>query len=134
VDTNSNRSMQENPLGPQSLPKSRAFLFMQGGPFYRLERRIGLVRENAPLTIRRAIFAVCITWIARRRAERSGGLHKRSAEAWGPYSARRYRGSGGDQAQRREEAKRNHGQARVLPHAIARRSIRWISSPVVPFV
>jgi hypothetical protein len=36
---------------------------MEGGPFYRLERRIGLVRDNAPLTIRRAIFAACITWI-----------------------------------------------------------------------
>jgi hypothetical protein len=45
------------------IPKTPPFLLMQGGPLYRIERRVGLVQENAPLTIRRAVFAACITWL-----------------------------------------------------------------------
>lgn len=45
------------------IPKAPPFLLMQGGPLYRIERRIGLVRENSPLTIHRAVFAACITWL-----------------------------------------------------------------------
>ena len=36
---------------------------MEGGPLYRIERHVGLVRRNAPLTIRRAFFAACLTWL-----------------------------------------------------------------------
>ncbi|MEG9437785.1 hypothetical protein JAO29_16675 [Edaphobacter sp. HDX4] len=45
------------------IPKAPPFLLMQGGPFYRIERRIGIVRENAPLTKRRAVIAAAITWL-----------------------------------------------------------------------
>jgi len=36
---------------------------MQGGPLYRIERRVGLIKQNAPLTVRRAILAALVTWI-----------------------------------------------------------------------
>lgn len=48
---------------PDHIHKSRPFLLMEGGPLYRIERRVGLVRANAPLTIRRAFAAVCLTWL-----------------------------------------------------------------------
>jgi hypothetical protein len=36
---------------------------MEGGPLYRIERRIGLIKANAPLTVRRAIFAAAFAWL-----------------------------------------------------------------------
>lgn len=54
---------------PQTYPQTdlkphstRPFLLMEGGPFYRIERRVGLIKANAPFTIRRAIFAAGLTW------------------------------------------------------------------------
>src|SRR6185437_6620377 len=44
-------------------PNTRPFLLMQGGPLYRIERRVGLIKQNAPLTVRRAILAALVTWI-----------------------------------------------------------------------
>jgi Na+/alanine symporter len=41
----------------------RPFLLMEGGPLYRIERRIGLIKANAPLTVRRAIFAAAFAWL-----------------------------------------------------------------------
>ncbi|SDF22196.1 hypothetical protein [Terriglobus roseus] len=46
-----------------TVPASPKFLLMQGGPFYYLEQRVGLIRKGAPLTIRRAVFAACLTWV-----------------------------------------------------------------------
>ncbi|MEZ2346690.1 hypothetical protein [Terriglobus sp. RCC_193] len=48
---------------PNQMPRSRPFLLMEGGPLYRIETRVGLVRANAPLTIRRAFVAICLTWL-----------------------------------------------------------------------
>ena len=42
---------------------SRPFLLMEGGPLFNIEKRVGLIRKNAPLTIRRAIFAALFTWV-----------------------------------------------------------------------
>jgi len=36
---------------------------MEGGPFFRIERRVGLIKANAPFMMRRAIFAACLTWV-----------------------------------------------------------------------
>jgi hypothetical protein len=35
---------------------------MEGGPLFNLQRRLGLIRENAPFLKRRALFAALITW------------------------------------------------------------------------
>jgi hypothetical protein len=35
---------------------------MEGGPLYFIERRIGLIRQNAPLRVRRAGVAMLLTW------------------------------------------------------------------------
>jgi hypothetical protein len=51
------RIMEEN-----THPK-RPFLLMEGGPLYRLEKRIGLVRGKAMLTRRRAGLSIVITWL-----------------------------------------------------------------------
>ncbi len=42
---------------------SRPFLLMEGGPLFNLQRRLGLIRENAPFLKRRALFAALITWV-----------------------------------------------------------------------
>jgi len=36
---------------------------MEGGPLFNIEKRTGLIRQNAPLTKRRAILAALITWM-----------------------------------------------------------------------
>ena len=36
---------------------------MEGGPLYRIEKRVGLIKEHAPLTIRRAALSMVITWV-----------------------------------------------------------------------
>jgi hypothetical protein len=35
---------------------------MEGGPLYRIEKRVGLIKTNAPLTRKRAVFSALITW------------------------------------------------------------------------
>jgi hypothetical protein len=62
------------------IPKPRPFLLMEGGLLYRIEGRVGLVRRNAPLTIRRAFFAACLTWLpllvfTLLRGTALGGVH-----------------------------------------------------------
>jgi hypothetical protein len=48
---------------PHTYPVTRPFLLMEGGPLFRIERRVGLIRANTPFTIRRAILAACLTWL-----------------------------------------------------------------------
>jgi hypothetical protein len=47
----------------QVTPRRPAFLLMEGGPLYNLERRIGLIKQNAPLKIRHAAITPLITWL-----------------------------------------------------------------------
>jgi hypothetical protein len=44
-------------------PKSRPFLLMEGGPLYRIENRIGLIKARAPIMVRRALIAAALTWV-----------------------------------------------------------------------
>jgi len=44
-------------------PNFRPFLLMEGGPLYRIEKRVGTIKKDSPLTIRRAIFAAAFTWL-----------------------------------------------------------------------
>jgi hypothetical protein len=41
----------------------RKFLLTEGGPTYRIEQSIGLIRKNSPLVVRRALFAILVTWV-----------------------------------------------------------------------
>lgn len=50
-------------MDQESIPKSRAFLLMEGGPLYSIQRRVGLIRRNAPFTIRNAALAALLTWV-----------------------------------------------------------------------
>jgi hypothetical protein len=50
-------------MNQQGVHSCRPFLLMEGGPLYHLEKRVGLIREHAPLTIRRAALSVVITWL-----------------------------------------------------------------------
>jgi len=38
-------------------------LLIEGGPTYRIEKRLGLVREQSPRVLRRALLSVLVTWI-----------------------------------------------------------------------
>jgi hypothetical protein len=49
--------------GPYKYPQTRPFLLMEGGPLYHIEKRVGLIKANAPLMIKRAIFAAVLTWL-----------------------------------------------------------------------
>jgi hypothetical protein len=42
---------------------SRPFLLMEGGPFFNLQKRVGLIEENSNRVRRRALIAVLITWL-----------------------------------------------------------------------
>src|SRR5947209_5323754 len=44
-------------------PKGREFLLMEGGPLYRIQRRLGLIRTDAPLIARRALLSFLLTWV-----------------------------------------------------------------------
>ena len=44
-------------------PASRPFVVTDGGPFYSLERRVGLIKANASTAKRRAVIAALITWL-----------------------------------------------------------------------
>lgn len=48
--------------GPTNI-SNRMFLITEGGPTYRIEQRVGLIREKAPVMVRRAFFAVLLTWV-----------------------------------------------------------------------
>jgi len=50
-------------VNPYPLSNSRAFLLMEGGPLYRIEKRLGLIRAHTGLTKRRAVFAAALTWL-----------------------------------------------------------------------
>lgn len=41
----------------------RPFLLMAGGPLFNIEKRVGLIKQNAPLTVRRAVLAALLTWV-----------------------------------------------------------------------
>ncbi len=43
-------------------PHARPLLLMEGGPLYRLESRVGLIKAQAPIMIRRAVLAAGLTW------------------------------------------------------------------------
>jgi hypothetical protein len=40
----------------------RDLTLTEGGPTYQIERRVGLIRHNSPLLVRRALLSVCVTW------------------------------------------------------------------------
>jgi hypothetical protein len=44
-------------------PHAHPLLLMEGGPLYRIERRLGLAKSNSPRIIRRAFLLVAITWV-----------------------------------------------------------------------
>jgi hypothetical protein len=46
-----------------SNPGFSPFLLMEGGPLFNIEKRVGLIREHAPLTKRRAVLAALLTWV-----------------------------------------------------------------------
>lgn len=56
-------SQDVDPQFNATYPKPRPFLLMEGGPLYRLEQRLGLVKKYAPLTKRRALFAALLAWL-----------------------------------------------------------------------
>ncbi len=49
----------ENNVGHDSRP----FHLTEGGPLFRIQRRIGLIRENAPFLKRMAVLAAIFTWL-----------------------------------------------------------------------
>jgi hypothetical protein len=50
-------------MDQKEVPGRRAFLLMEGGPLYNLQKRAGLIRQNAPLRIRHAAMSALITWV-----------------------------------------------------------------------
>jgi hypothetical protein len=42
---------------------SRPFLLMEGGPFFNLQKRVGLIKQNSNRIKRRALLAAAITWL-----------------------------------------------------------------------
>jgi hypothetical protein len=49
-------------MNEQGHPKER-FLLMEGGPLYRIEKRVGIIRTSVPITKRRALLAILLTWL-----------------------------------------------------------------------
>ena len=43
--------------------KRRQFILTEGGPTYRLETKVGLIRANSPVILRRAFVSVLFTWV-----------------------------------------------------------------------
>jgi len=43
--------------------KFRPFMLMEGGPLYQVQKRVGLIRQGAPLIKRRAFLAALLTWL-----------------------------------------------------------------------
>ena len=46
-----------------ALANHRQFLLTAGGPTYRLEMRVGLIRANAQRTMRKALLSIVATWV-----------------------------------------------------------------------
>jgi hypothetical protein len=46
-----------------TIQEPRPFLLMEGGPLFRIQKAVGLIRENAPNIKRRALLAAILTWI-----------------------------------------------------------------------
>ncbi len=42
---------------------NRELVLTEGGPTYRIEKRLGTVQENTPRIVRRALFSICLTWL-----------------------------------------------------------------------
>jgi hypothetical protein len=42
---------------------SHPFLLMEGGPLFNLQKRMGLIKQNAPRVKRRALLAALLTWL-----------------------------------------------------------------------
>lgn len=42
---------------------ARPFLLMEGGPLFNIQKRLGLIRHNAPFLKRRALLAALLTWL-----------------------------------------------------------------------
>lgn len=42
---------------------SRGFVLTEGGPTYRIERRLGLIQENSLRVMRRAALSILVTWV-----------------------------------------------------------------------
>jgi hypothetical protein len=41
----------------------RPFLLMEGGPLFNIQKRLGLIKQHAPLKKRRALVAAMLTWV-----------------------------------------------------------------------
>ena len=44
-------------------PNRRELSLTEGGPTYRLQVRLGLIRQNSPRIVRRALFSILVTWM-----------------------------------------------------------------------
>ena len=42
---------------------ARPFLLMEGGPLFNIQKRVGLIKQNAPFLKRRALLAALLTWL-----------------------------------------------------------------------
>jgi hypothetical protein len=42
---------------------NRELALTEGGPTYRIEKRLGTIEENTPRIVRRALFSICLTWL-----------------------------------------------------------------------
>ena len=42
---------------------NRELVLTEGGPTYRIEKRLGTVQENTPRIVRMALFSICLTWL-----------------------------------------------------------------------
>ena len=42
---------------------NRELTLTEGGPTYRIERRLGTIEKNTPCIVRRALFSICLTWL-----------------------------------------------------------------------
>jgi hypothetical protein len=50
-------------MNAQAPGRSRRFSLPEGGPTFRIEKRLGLIRENSPRMLRRAWVAIGVTWV-----------------------------------------------------------------------
>lgn len=41
----------------------QTLLIVEGGPTYRIEKRLGLIREQSPCIVRRAFLSILVTWV-----------------------------------------------------------------------
>jgi hypothetical protein len=53
----------ETIMNQNANPTSRPFLLVEGGPLYRIEKRIGLIKARTPVMVRRAAIAAGLTWV-----------------------------------------------------------------------